>query len=115
MLVILFRHGPAGTRDVSRWPDDDLSRLPSKGGIRTRETAEGLAQLVKKAVVLTSPLTRAKQTAQILDRALDGGKIEELAALSPGGSSRALFERLGKFGPDDTAILVGHEPDLGQL
>ncbi|MEO6463413.1 MAG: histidine phosphatase family protein, partial [Candidatus Eisenbacteria bacterium] len=128
MLVILFRHGPAGSSDPKRWPDDSLRPLTAKGEKRTRLAAEGLARLLrnvppKRLAVWTSPLVRADQTARLAAAALGGGKSVEpvvVSALAPGGSMRGLLERLSEAASaaknDDVAVvLVGHEPDLGQL
>lgn len=117
MLVVLFRHGPAGRRDASRWPDDSLRPLTERGKERTREAARGLGRLLKKTpLIITSPLVRSNETAEILHKLLEGKKnIETLDALRPGGSVRAVVKRLETAGTGDIVILVGHEPDLGKL
>jgi phosphohistidine phosphatase len=117
MLVVLFRHGPAGRRDASRWPDDSQRPLTERGKERTREAARGLGRLMKKTpLVITSPLVRATQSAEIIHKLLDGKKpVETLDALRPGGSVRAVVRRLETAGTGDIVILVGHEPDLGKL
>jgi phosphohistidine phosphatase len=117
MLVVLFRHGPAGRRDVSRWPDDSLRPLTERGKERTRDAARGLGRLLEKApLVITSPLVRASETADILRKVLEPKKqVETLDALRPGGSLRAVVKRLEAAGTGDIVILVGHEPDLGKL
>ncbi len=128
MLVILFRHGPAGRSDPKQWPDDRLRPLSGRGEKRTGEAATGLARLIRQArpkriAVWTSPLVRAEQTARHLAEALGGGKAvapQVVAALAPGGSMRGLLERLTEAAAeakdDEVAVvLVGHEPDLGQL
>ena len=117
MLVVLFRHGPAGRRDASRWPDDSLRPLTERGKERTREAVRGLGRLLKKTpLVITSPLLRATQSADIVHKLLDGKKdVETLDALRPGGSLRAVVKRLETAGTGDLVILVGHEPDLGKL
>ena len=117
MRVVLFRHGPAGQRDVERWPDDRLRPLSDRGEIRTHAAASGLARLVGGAArVYTSPLKRCAQTAQILVEALASSEAPELLdALAPSGSSRDALRFLQDFHTDETVILVGHEPDLGKL
>src|SRR5262245_40196115 len=64
LLVILFRHGPAGRSDPKRWPDDRDRPLTTDGEKRTRQAAEGLARLLRdeelaRIAVWTSPLVRA--------------------------------------------------------
>src|SRR5262245_54484432 len=108
MLVVLFRHGPAGRRDASRWPDDSLRPLTERGADRTRDAARGLARMLEKApLVITSPLVRARETADILEKTLEPKKaIETLDALRPGGSVRAVVRRLETAGTGDVVVLV---------
>jgi phosphohistidine phosphatase len=118
MRVYLLRHGPAGSRDPSRWPDDAARPLSPRGRERTEEAVRGLARLEPApTVILTSPLVRAEQTAKLLRQAYDGRKVslESLDALAPGGSYRAVLQRLVSLGTNDAVFLVGHEPDLGKL
>ncbi|HYM80336.1 MAG TPA: phosphohistidine phosphatase SixA [Candidatus Limnocylindria bacterium] len=117
MRIYLFRHGPAGSRDSSRWPDDSLRPLSPRGAERTERAARGLARLeADPTSVLSSPLVRCMQTAKLLREALElETTIETLDALVPGGSVRATLQRLSQFEPDDAVFLVGHEPDLGKL
>jgi len=116
MKVILFRHGPAGRRDPSRWPDDAARPLTTRGAVRARQAARGLARLEPQiGAILTSPLERASATARELQVSIGGRKPEILEALAPGGSYRRLLEALGTRASDETVVLVGHEPDLGKL
>jgi phosphohistidine phosphatase len=117
MRIYLFRHGLAGSRDASRWPDDNARPLTPRGVERTRKAALGLAALEPKpTLILTSPLKRAEQTARILRDALGLSKdMETLEALSPGGSYRAVLQRLGECDANANVFLVGHEPSLGKL
>lgn len=117
MRVILFRHGPAERRDADRWPDDGERPLTERGIARTRAAARALARVTSGgSIVLTSPLVRARQTAEILQDALE---LEEhpttLAALAPGGSYRDVIRALHDVKAGDRVFLVGHEPDLGKL
>lgn len=117
MRVILFRHGPAEARDLDRWPDDSERPLTTRGAARTRRAARALARLIGGSpAVWTSPLLRARQTAEILRRELgDGEPVRELPALAPGGSFRAVIAALHEAPAGDRVFLVGHEPDLGKL
>ena len=117
MRIVLLRHGPAGTRDPSRWPDDAARPLTSRGRERTRRAAQGVRRLVDGvALVLTSPLVRARETADLLAAVVEPEKdVETLDSLAPGGSTRPILARLGRLEPDSTVVLVGHEPDLGKL
>jgi phosphohistidine phosphatase len=117
MRLVLFRHGPAGQRDPAKWPDDGKRPLTQKGIQKTREAAKGLIR-VEGAItlILTSPLVRAAETAQILKDALgDRARIVTLDELSPGGSNRALIAHLSELPQARSVVLVGHEPGLGKL
>ncbi len=119
MQLILFRHGPAGRPDPSRWPDDSARPLTPRGEEKTRAAARGLARVLPAAAtVWTSPFVRAARTAELLTRELDARRPKTVAALASGGSERALLDLLAA--EDDAAaagtiVLVGHEPDLGRL
>jgi phosphohistidine phosphatase len=117
MRIFLFRHGPAGSRDPARWPDDVQRPLSSSGEGRTDRAARGLARVAGKGtLVFSSPLVRAHQTAKLLRAALElEAPIETLDALAPGGSYREVVQRLAQCKHDDAVFLVGHEPDLGKL
>ena len=116
MNIILFRHGPAGARNASRWPDDAERPLTPRGERRTRLAALGLRRMEGTIDrVLTSPLKRADRTARILGRVLGIEEVETLDALAPGGSTRKIIETLNGPPRADTVVLVGHEPDLGTL
>jgi len=115
MRVIIFRHGPAGERDADQWPDDALRPLSPRGEERTYAAARGLARIeADLKLIVTSPLTRAAQTARVLSEIHDA-KVETLDALRPMGSYRKAIEYLVSRPSDDTLALVGHEPDLGRL
>ena len=117
MRVLLFRHGPAGKRDPERWPDDALRPLSPRGIGRTRDAASGVVRLERQvARILTSPLQRATETAEILAERCDGKvPIETFDALAPGRSFRTIVQRLSAGSSEETVALVGHEPDLGKL
>ena len=117
MIVVLFRHGPAGTRDAERWPDDRRRPLSERGVNRTRAAAWGLMRCVEGTPrILTSPLVRCASTADILRETFGlADAPEELNALVPGGPWRETLKRLQGFKADETVIVVGHEPDLGSF
>jgi len=117
MIVVLFRHGPAGTRDAERWPDDRRRPLSERGVIRTRAAAGGLTRCVEGTPrILTSPLVRCASTADLLRETFGlADAPETLAALAPGGAARDTLRRLTELRDEDLVILVGHEPDLGSF
>ncbi|MFM7791180.1 MAG: phosphohistidine phosphatase SixA, partial [Microcystis panniformis] len=71
---------------------------------------------VKFDLILTSPLVRAVQTAEILQKAGLSSKIEQFNPLSPNGNIQDWVQWWQKsdYQREENAIaLVGHEPDLG--
>ena len=115
MELILVRHGPAEDRDAfARTGRPDRDRPLTTGGRRqTRGAAAGLATLLTDPPrVYTSPFVRASETAEIIATACGVTVTRSLAALAPGGRRDRVLRSVGESG---TAILVGHEPDMGQL
>lgn len=117
MRVVLFRHGPAGHRDATRWPKDELRPLTERGEDRTRAACDGLRHLLgeESVSIVTSPLARCMRTAELLAETLEGSEVQKLAALAPGGSYHDVLRHLSRRGAEETVVLVGHEPDLGKL
>jgi phosphohistidine phosphatase len=114
--LYLVRHGIAEERGPD-WPDDGKRPLTKEGENRLREAAAGLdAAGVTLDVMLTSRLTRARQTAVILAKELPGRcPVEVLEALSPGSSYRRFLHELGAHAGRTRIACVGHEPDMGHL
>ena len=114
--LYLIRHGVAEQQGEA-WPDDTKRPLSDNGMSRLRKSARGLAALgVSVDVVVTSPLVRTKQTADIVAEAFDPRPpIVTADALAPGGSVQAVFADLEKQSRRKRVALVGHEPGIGEL
>ena len=114
--LYLIRHGVAGERGEA-WPDDTKRPLTTDGVARLRKEAQGLAALgVEFDQVLTSPLVRTRQTADIIAQALaPRGAVTNVDALAPGGTVAATLAALAEHVRQGAVAVVGHEPDLGQL
>jgi phosphohistidine phosphatase len=111
MEIYLLRHGKAGERS-SKYPDDDKRPLTKEGIEEMRREASGLRKIVTDFdVILTSPLTRAFQTAEIVAKAYRH-KLEICNELSPETFSTKLLKRLESYKNKQRVLLVGHEPDL---
>lgn len=114
--LYLIRHGIAEERGDA-WPDDDKRPLTDDGMSRMRKATRGLARLgVVFDVVLSSPLVRARQTAEIVA----GGvaprpTLTNIESLAPGASFAALATDLEKHARKTRIALVGHEPGIGEL
>src|SRR5437773_3100599 len=114
--LYLIRHGLAEERGEA-WPDDTKRPLTEDGMDRLRKEARGLARLgLTVDVVLTSPLVRTRQTAEIVASALDPRPhIVNADSLAPGGTFQALVADLEKHAKKSRLALVGHEPSIGEL
>jgi phosphohistidine phosphatase len=112
--LYLVRHGLAGEAKASR--DDRLRPLSRAGFRRTRAVAKRLTALgLGFDVLLTSPLVRARQTADILHAERLAGRPKELSCLAPGGDFGDFLEWLSRWRRSGKTrlALVGHMPDLG--
>ncbi|MDP2326822.1 MAG: histidine phosphatase family protein [Dehalococcoidia bacterium] len=118
MRLLLVRHAIAEERNAARWPDDADRPLSADGEARFRPAARGLAPLVPRAdVVLSSGYRRAWRTAEVLAEEAGWPAPAECAALEPGGDAEGVLAAVdGRNGaPGSLVVLVGHEPDLGDL
>jgi len=114
--LYLIRHGIAEDRGEA-WPDDTMRPLTDEGISSLRRSARSLARLgVTFDVVLTSPLVRARQTAEVVAAAFDPRPTVATAeSLAPGGGYQAMLDDLAKHSRRSRIALVGHEPGIGQL
>ena len=111
MLIYFLRHGEAD------WPDwkkpDDERPLTEKGKKEMHQVGAFLANLsVKPDIVLTSPLPRASQTAEIAAGYVDA-KCKEDDSLAPGFGRSELKKLVQKHG-GASLMVVGHEPDFSE-
>src|SRR2546423_3903217 len=114
--LYLIRHAVAEERGDA-WPDDAKRPLSDDGMVRMRKTARGLARLgVSVDLILTSPLVRTRQTAEIVAGAMDQKPtIVNVESLAPGGAFGAIAADLAKHGRKARIALVGHEPGIGEV
>jgi len=114
--LYLVRHAIAAERG-SEWPDDTKRPLTERGINRFKEGVKGLRRLdVTIDEVFTSPLVRARQTAELLAAGVEGKPpVKLLEALAPGHTSASVMSNLSKVAKRRRIALVGHEPELGEL
>ena len=114
--LYFIRHGLAEDRGDA-WPDDNKRPLTDEGMSRLRKAGRGLARIgVSIDVMLTSPLVRARQTADIVAAGLETRpSIVTIDSLAPAGSYAAVIRDLEKHGRKCHIALVGHEPMMGEL
>ena len=115
--LYLIRHGIAAERGEN-YPDDTKRPLTTRGIQRLRQEGKALVALdVAFDVILSSPLVRARQTAEALAASFrDSPPIVNTSALAPGGIHNGIIEELAKQSHRRKRIaLVGHEPGIGEL
>ncbi len=111
MRLYLIRHGLAGERED--YATDAERPLTEVGRKKTRQVAERLLACdLRLELVLTSPLVRAYQTADILQAVGVATQVLEFAPLAPGGELSAWLAWRDRH-PIDPVAIVGHQPDLG--
>jgi phosphohistidine phosphatase len=115
MKLIFVRHAEALDRTAAM--ADEMRYLTSEGRGSFRKTARTmLKQGVEPSLILTSPLIRAVQTAEILAETLAFfGPLQVRNELRPGFDMEKLQELLNEFRSADEVVFVGHEPDLSGL
>ena len=117
MQLLLIRHGKAGDREAWRQAGkDDFDRpLTPAGRKQMKAAAKGLRQIIPKIDILaTSPLVRARQTAELVYAAYqDRPEFVEKDILSGEHPAAKLAHWLKSLNKSDGVVAcVGHEPDL---
>jgi phosphohistidine phosphatase len=115
MKLYFLRHGPAGQH--GEWQGDDRKRpLTSKGKEHIELAAATLAKWnLDLDLIVSSPLTRAYQTAETVAGQLGMlGKLVTDERLAPGFGPDDLAEILREHATAKGLMLVGHEPDFSQ-
>jgi phosphohistidine phosphatase len=118
MNLYLLRHGIAVEPGIVGCEQDSERPLTAKGKSRLRTAARAMQEWgLSFDRILSSPLLRAKQTAEIVAKTL---KLRKKLAfsddLAPAGDPRLLIQQLNQFRPEPkNVLLVGHEPYLGRL
>ena len=113
MELLIVRHALAVEHGDPAFPNDDDRPLTPEGIHKFRLAARGLKEIAPKLDrVISSPLVRARQTAEILlEVVAPNRKIEFCDHLVPSGDHAELVAFLNKLKADTVAI-VGHEPHL---
>jgi len=114
--IYIVRHAIAAERGPD-WPDDNKRPLTERGISRFKEAVAGLKELdVVVDEIFTSPLVRARQTADLLAAGVAGRpSVKLFDALAPGHPPATVMAQLAKVAKRRRIALVGHEPDLGEL
>jgi len=115
MQIYLLRHGIAedlrpGLRDFDR------PLTPEGGGKLRRVLERARASGATPGLILSSPLRRAVQTAQIAAEVLHySGKILQSRALTPDASPAEAWSEIRACGEQPAVLLASHEPLMSSL
>ena len=114
--LYIMRHGIAADRDAAS-TDDAKRPLTSEGKQKMCEIAAGLVHAgMELDWIVSSPLVRAAETAEIVGEVVGSKTPHDFCdALKPGGAPEALIAFLAKRPTRRRVLVVGHEPDLGDL
>jgi phosphohistidine phosphatase len=115
MLLALIRHGIAEDTGPHTGYRDEPRHLTEVGITRMSEAARGIARLgLHPKVILSSPLARCVQTAEIL-AASSGSAVRLHEVMRPGASTPALLDVLAEYPDADCIAVCGHQPDLSLI
>ncbi|RCK74382.1 MAG: phosphohistidine phosphatase, SixA [Anaerolineae bacterium] len=119
MNLYLLRHAIADLRDPVKYPDDSLRPLTKDGKEKFRRICAGIGRLrLSFDLVVSSPYTRARQTAEIFCQELKISQSRLIFSenLTPFGDPQALFEEISaQYTNLASLVCVGHEPYLSEL
>lgn len=119
MNIYIIRHAIAVEPGAPGYEDDSLRPLTSKGSDKMTNIARGLKSLgVRFDLVLSSPYTRALQTARILLKAMKMDKEQLVITehLAPMGFPEQVIGEINEnYSHLDSVAIVGHEPNLSAL
>jgi phosphohistidine phosphatase len=108
VLVFLVRHAHSDPGDP-----DELRPLSTRGREEARRLAELLqAHQTPPRLVLTSPLVRARETAERI-ASVAGAELRADDRLAPGATAELLRQALG--GVEGPAAAVAHQPDCSEI
>jgi phosphohistidine phosphatase len=114
MELYLIRHGIAQERDFAI-KDNDRT-LTKVGQDKTEEVAKRLYNLgLRFDLILTSPLVRSHQTAEIFTQMQLSSQLQVSTELAPNGNIDSWLNWLEQqnYPPTSKLALIGHQPDLG--
>jgi phosphohistidine phosphatase len=114
MMLYIMRHGLA--EDHSPGGDDRARKLTERGRDKIHKAALGMNAIeLSFDRVVTSPLARAAETAEIVARETGASAPHPIPELAAGTTPPAALSALKKLGRHENLLVVGHEPTLSHL
>ena len=112
MLLYILRHAEAEAKIVS----DYERRLTTHGHEQAKSIGRFFSEhKIFPEIILTSPVVRAKQTAEEVFAVLKKGELIEVPWMVCGMDPNVAFEELRTYKNFKSVMIVGHEPDLSCL
>ena len=116
MKLLILRHGKAYDADPRQWPDDSRRPLTDKGRKRLAKSVPAIKALAPENVrVISSPYTRALQTAQIVCEKAGWDDPEIDDRLSAHFGPEEALELLQSLPVSGNYVIVGHDPTFSYL
>ncbi len=115
MILYILRHATA--EEAAADGDDGARKLTSRSKDKMHDAATGMRALgLKFDVILTSPLARAAETAEIVAAAYSNTPAPQvLPALATGVAPAEVVSALKPFARYNEVMIVGHEPQLSAV
>jgi phosphohistidine phosphatase len=112
MMLYILRH--AAAEEAASGGDDGARKLTERSKEKMRGAATGLRAMgLKFDAILTSPLARATETAELVASAYDNSPPPQvLPALATGIAAADPVSALRAFAKLEHVMIVGHEPQL---
>lgn len=115
MMLYILRHATA--EEAASSGDDGARKLTQRSKEKMQGAAAGLCVMgLKFDVILTSPLVRAAETAEIVSAAYENSPPPQvLPALATGVAAADAVTALRPFAKHGEVMIVGHEPQLSAI
>jgi phosphohistidine phosphatase len=117
VLLLLARHADAGVPDPARWPGDADRPLTDLGRATQRAAAQRLVDGgMAPSAIVSSPLLRARQTAEIIAEVCSVTAPIALAdALAATPNVSAIAKAVAPFADSEVVALTGHSPWMDEF
>jgi phosphohistidine phosphatase len=115
MMLYILRH--AAAEEAGSSGDDGARKLTERSREKMRGAAAGFRAMgIKFDAILTSPLVRATETAELVASAYDNTPPPQVVpALATGIAAADAVSALRAFAKQDEVMIVGHEPQLSAI
>jgi phosphohistidine phosphatase len=117
MQLLVIRHGIAVEREAfaATGKSDDLRPLTPDGRRKMRRIAKALRRMIEPDLLATSPLTRARQTAEIVAEAYETEIDVTIESLRPTAKFPDFVRWAATQDESSTVAIFGHDPHLSGL